>query len=696
MEHEARGEAMHRTIAAISLSLVFLLASGTTVVPDLSTVDLKFEADRLRELTIIYPDSSELHVELASVYLRLGTARGRALALKHMEAATKEEPDNPDYHLLLGELYLDGTHWNYGVRQIKKTIEIEPNRAYAHHRLGRAHLDRAFEEWQTGQFRDASLSLSRALRYEPGNAETGTYLALCYLDVGLIDSSLTVMGRLPPDSLDTDAFLVLGMAYNEKGELDSSYSAFSRALGLMPDSRRQRYLSLDVIATRDELKALSRTNPGYMDSVTLLLWRKRDPNPATRVNERLVEHLARVSFSDFHFSVRKLDKPGSLTTRGEVYIRYGRPLNWYYDPFGTNTFVDELVNPAELLARTPQSYRFDDYLDIASRYRSPRIGADKPRWLWAYDGFTLNFEDTFLNGDYSFPYEYDWSAYRYAYLEKHVPEVYETDIKRRMKVELVGLCFMEPDGSTRLKIAYCCDFNGLIFTSDHGWPQGEFLVEGALLDTLYNEVSHFSLKRHIHADSTAIYLTTCPLIDTLNVKVPTGRGVLAISMISNENEAVGFTHRNVNVREFGTSLEVSDLELRFADDGRPNPSQVYETRGRAYIAFEVYNITVDEDGRGRLNVSYEFRRKEKPRSRTQKIMSFFARTVGIKPATEIVSLSSGYVMRTDGRTASQVVGIDLSSLIAGYYEVEVRVEDLESGAVTSQTTDLGIASELTL
>jgi hypothetical protein len=70
--------------------------------------------------------------------------------------------------------------------------------------------------------------------------------------------------------------------------------------------------------------------------------------------------------------------------------------------------------------------------------------------------------------------------------------------------------------------------------------------------------------------------------------------------------------------------------------------------------------------------------------------------VGIKPTTEIVSLASGYEMRTDGGTTSQVMGIDLSSLIAGYYEVEVLIKDVETGAVTSQSTELGIASELTL
>jgi hypothetical protein len=150
------------------------------------------------------------------------------------------------------------------------------------------------------------------------------------------------------------------------------------------------------------------------------------------------------------------------------------------------------------------------------------------------------------------------------------------------------------------------------------------------------------------------------------------------------------------VREFGDTLELSDLELRFGDDGRPNPSQMYETKSKAYIAFEAYNIATDEDGRGRLEINYAFRRVPEKRSRTRRLLSFFARTVGFKPATEIVSLSSGYVMRTDGSTTSQVMGIDLSSLIAGYYEVEVSIKDLGNGAVTIQTTELGIASELTL
>ncbi len=685
---------MLRTVCVLGLAAGLL--AGSSVFPEAHVVDLKREADRLRDLTMIHPDSAGLHVELSSVYLAMGTARGRALALKHMGLACKEEPDNADYHLMLAELYLDGTHWNYGVKHLERAIEIQPEKPYAHYRLGRAHLDRAFEEWQTGEFQDAGIELARALRRKPGFVEAATCLALTHLDMGRADSCLAVLGRLPPDSLDVEALLVMGMAYNERGALDSSYAAFAKALDLMDEARRRRYLSLDVIASRDELRTLAGTNPGRIDSVTLLLWRKRDPNPATRVNERLVEHLARVGFADFHFGVDRLDKPGSLTTRGEVYIRYGRPLGWYYDPFGTNTFAGDVLNPTERMTGTPLTSRLDEYADMASRYTSRPIGRDRPRWTWVYDGFALNFEDTFLNGDYSFPYEYDWSAYRYAYLEKNVPEVYESDIKRRMRVEVAGLSFMRSDGSTRFKMAYACDFNGVEASRRREWPAGEFLVEVSLLDTLYNEVEHFALTRRIHADTTAVHLAACALIDTLDLDVPTGAGVLAVSMTSEENGAVGFTHRTVDVRAFGDTLEMSDIELRFADEGRPNPSGMYRTRSKAFIAFEVYNIALDEEGRGRIEVSYAFRRKPETLSRTRRLLRFFARTVGIEPAAGIVSLSSGYVVRTDGPGTSQVLGIDLTALIAGYYEVEVRIEDLQTGAVTRALTGVGIASDVTL
>ncbi|HET8797143.1 MAG TPA: GWxTD domain-containing protein [Thermoanaerobaculia bacterium] len=68
-------------------------------------------------------------------------------------------------------------------------------------------------------------------------------------------------------------------------------------------------------------------------------WSRRDPDPATRVNEARVEFLARIAFADVAFT-EAADDRGSLTDRGRVFVLLGppqrvsiRPMNrreaWY-------------------------------------------------------------------------------------------------------------------------------------------------------------------------------------------------------------------------------------------------------------------------------------------------------------------------------------------------------------------------------
>ena len=115
------------------------------------------------------------------------------------------------------------------------------------------------------------------------------------------------------------------------------------------------------------------------------LWKNRDPNPATVVNERLIEHLARVAFADFHFSVPRLGKMGSRTARGEVYIRYGSPLAWHFDPFGTDVFADETTMPDP--TSLGPSGRLGDRaapVDQSGRYRDRRLRQRRAALLAAF------------------------------------------------------------------------------------------------------------------------------------------------------------------------------------------------------------------------------------------------------------------------------------------------------------------------
>jgi GWxTD domain-containing protein len=51
-------------------------------------------------------------------------------------------------------------------------------------------------------------------------------------------------------------------------------------------------------------------------------WERRDPTPGTARNEFKEEHYRRIAYANTHFGSKI---PGSLTARGEIYIKFGPP-----------------------------------------------------------------------------------------------------------------------------------------------------------------------------------------------------------------------------------------------------------------------------------------------------------------------------------------------------------------------------------
>ena len=650
----------------------------------------------LERLIRAHPDSALLHAELASLLFKKGTVRGRMLATKQMKQALRLEPRDADLHLLLAEIYFESTYWRKGVGELLEVLKLEPGSNLARARLGKAYLERAVEEWQEKWFRRAAEQLRLVDPESPSGHDAYLDLALCMIDLGKADSCVALLRGLPPDVLDSDALVLLAIAYSELADLGNADETFSKALGMMDDETRRRYTSISPVATPDELKQLAHASPQDREAVTAQLWRKRDPNPATQVNERLVEHLARVGFADSHFSVPRLNKWGSQTDRGEVYIRYGRPLGWFYDPFGTGLVADDTAMPRPAYS-SPEGVRsasMGEFADPGAAYRARPFQAAKPRWTWKYREFSLTFEDAFLNGDFTFPYELDWSAYKYAYLAKQLPEIYVTQIRKRMRVILDAINFLDRSGKACLKIIYACDTRGVRYIPPFEWPFGDFQVEVAVLDSVYSSITRSEFEIELRADSSVLYQTEYPLIGVYTAHVPPGKSVAAVSLESMTNEAAGFAKQVISVRRFADSLDVSDVELRFASGGPPNPSHVFLKRDRGYLAFSVYNVVTDDFGTGQIEVRYRIYRKPEARPTLSHVFQLFSKLTRAELAGDLEFFQSSHTVRTAGRRSDQVIGIDLSPLSSGDYQIEITVTDLGCGKTITAETHLRIASDL--
>jgi len=287
-------------LSLVWMSIVMLLSSMWPSAPCLGG-DAETE-ETLKEAIAAHPDSSLLHAKLASLCFAKGTARGRLWAANHMKSAIKHDPRNIDYRLILAEMYFESTYWDKGVKELRQLITLDPENGFAHLRLGEAFLERAVEEWQRDRFVDARDELKLVDESHLAYPGACRRLAQCYFDLGKPDSAIALMGELPEDSLTVDDLLLLGMAFHETNNMEASSERFTRALAAMDEPRRHRYMSAALVATPEELKqAAGIQSGGSVNSPERMLWRRRDPNPATEVNERLIEHFARVGFADVHF-----------------------------------------------------------------------------------------------------------------------------------------------------------------------------------------------------------------------------------------------------------------------------------------------------------------------------------------------------------------------------------------------------------
>lgn len=79
---------------------------------------------------------------------------------------------------------------------------------------------------------------------------------------------------------------------------------------------------LRYIATEDEMENMRKAFFTAKESLFRKFWEKRDPTPGTPLNEQMEEYYRRVEYTNLHFTTQR---PGWMTDRGYVYIKYGEP-----------------------------------------------------------------------------------------------------------------------------------------------------------------------------------------------------------------------------------------------------------------------------------------------------------------------------------------------------------------------------------
>jgi tetratricopeptide (TPR) repeat protein len=153
-------------------------------------------------------------------------------ALEEFRAALALNPNEPELHDGLGELYMETHAFDAAQGELEQTLAADPSRTHALYLLGRLYVLEGHNE-------KAVPYLERATRIQPDLAEANSLLGTAYLRLGQFANAVPCLEKAAPNDHSGNVHYQLFMAY--------------RGLGRPERARKELALSQDIRKSRFEL-----------------------------------------------------------------------------------------------------------------------------------------------------------------------------------------------------------------------------------------------------------------------------------------------------------------------------------------------------------------------------------------------------------------------------------------------------------
>lgn len=132
------------------------------------------------------------------------------------------------------------------------------------------------------------------------------------------------------------AFVIAPAAFGQKKKAQSGQDPQDKPRNVKPELKKayKDWINNDVryIISDEEKRAFNKlATDEEREQFIEQFWRRRDPDPDTDENEYKEEYYERIAYANEHFSS---GKPGWMTDRGRIYIKYGKPNEIESHPTG--------------------------------------------------------------------------------------------------------------------------------------------------------------------------------------------------------------------------------------------------------------------------------------------------------------------------------------------------------------------------
>lgn len=247
------------------------------------------------------PNSSELAIGLAGVYLRSGHI---SEAIQTAKELIKKDDNNLDAHKLLGRIYLrslgqqqdssdnstpGAEMLNLAIAEFKKIVTLEPKSVEDHLLLGQLYTVKHDNT-------DAEAQFKAARDIEPASEEVVLSLARLYAESGDLKRAAELVEAVPVDDRTTKEEYALGAAYEQLKQTKKAIAAYQRAVDMEPDNLDAAHALAQALLSDNQLDEALKEFKQLADA---------DPDDVTSL-DRIAEIQRRQGkYSDALITIRK-------------------------------------------------------------------------------------------------------------------------------------------------------------------------------------------------------------------------------------------------------------------------------------------------------------------------------------------------------------------------------------------------------
>jgi GWxTD domain-containing protein len=189
----------------------------------------------------------------------------------------------------------------------------------------------------------------RALEADPGHVDAARSLLSYLANEGQWERYDEVAERfLAAAPEEARAHLIWGLGRHERGRDEEAGVALLRGISLLDEEERRVFDDIAPLLPKRERDGFAGGDERVRAEVRRVWYTAKDPLFLTEVNERELEHYARLAWAELNFAEPGSGHTGWESDRGRIWIRYGRPvhstkccygsggraIHWSYGPLG--------------------------------------------------------------------------------------------------------------------------------------------------------------------------------------------------------------------------------------------------------------------------------------------------------------------------------------------------------------------------